>query len=145
MADKKTKVLLVDDDQIIRIYFHDVFWINGFENRCELYLASDLEAAERVIGNPETRPDIIFLDLVLPKKVDGRTISDPKNSFEFLKKIKADHLMAKTSVIIFSGESDKKLEKEAKKYGADGYLRKEASLAKDIVSLTNNLLAKYES
>ncbi len=141
MADeKKIKVLLVDDEEIIRIYFHDIFWIYGFENRCDLAMAVNLDDAEKIVADPETRPDVIFLDLTLPKKVDERTLIDPEFSFQFLEKIKKDPETKRIKVVIFSGHADKEFQDEAKAKGADGYVHKEQSLPKDLVDAINNVL-----
>jgi CheY-like chemotaxis protein len=142
MADKKTKVLIVDDDEVIRIYFHDIFWIYGFEDRCELSVAADLDAAERTVVDPASRPSIVFLDLSLPKKVGGRTVIDPRYSFDFVKRIKADPLMSETRVVMLSDHAEKEFEAEAKEAGVDIYLRKGENLPKDIVELVSRLLAK---
>jgi len=138
--ESRTKILLVDDDEIIRIYFHDIFWIYGFESRCDLTMAVNLDEAEKIVADPETRPDIIFLDLTLPKKVGERTLIDPEYSFEFLERIKADPATKGIKVMIFSGHAEKEFQEEAKAKGADGYVHKEQSLPKDLVDVINKVL-----
>jgi len=138
---EKLKVLLVDDDEIIRIYFHDIFWIHGFEKDCELTITEDLDQAEAVMADPAKRPDIIFLDLGLPKKVDGRTIIDPKYSFEFTRKIKEDPSLAHIKIFIFSGHSEAEFREEAKTVHADGYIDKGENLVTDIVRMIAGLVA----
>ncbi len=140
MPNAKLKVLLVDDDEIIRIYFHDIFWIYGFESRCDLAIAANLDDADRIVMDPATRPDVIFLDLALPKKVGERTLIDPKYSFEFLEKIKKDPELHKIKVMIFSGHSEKEYVDEAKARGADGYIHKEQSLPKDLIATINSVI-----
>lgn len=140
MANAKPKVLLVDDDEIIQIYFHDIFWIYGFEKRCELLSATNLDDAERMVTDPASRPDIIFLDLALPKKVGERTLIDPKYSFEFLQRIKKDPNLASIKVMIFSGHTEKEFVDEATAAGADGYIHKEQSLPKDLIAAINSAI-----
>lgn len=140
MSSRKLKVLLVDSDEIIRIYFHDIFWINGFEHRCELSVAADFETAERVIADPATRPDVMFLDLTLPKKVGDRTLVDPKYSFDLLQRVKGDPATKDIKVIIFSSHTEREFRDEAMAKGADQYLLKEQSLPKDLVAAVNRAL-----
>jgi DNA-binding NarL/FixJ family response regulator len=140
MPQKKFKILLVDDDEIIRIYFHDIFWMYGFENRCELTVAGDLDQAETIVADPDRRPDIVFLDLVLPKKDGDRTVMDPKNSFAFLDRIKTDSATKHAAVFIFSSHSEGEYQKEAMKRGAAGFIHKEQTLPKDIVAIVNQAL-----
>lgn len=140
MPNTKLKILLVDDDEIIRIYFHDIFWIYGFENRCELTIANNLDEAEKIVADASTRPDVIFLDLALPKKVEERTLIEPKYSFEFLEKIKHDPKTKHIKVMIFSGHAEKEYMDEAQAKGADGYIHKEQSLPKDLVAMINKVI-----
>jgi CheY-like chemotaxis protein len=134
MANAKLKILLVDDDEIVGIYFHDIFWIYGFEDRLELAIATNLDDAERIVADATKRPDVIFLDLALPKKVGERTIIDPKYSFDFVERVKHDPKLASVKVMIFSGHSEKEYVDEAKARGADGYIHKEQSLPKDLIA-----------
>ena len=140
MANAKYKILLVDDDEIIRIYFHDIFWIYGFEKKCELLSSNNLDEAERMVTDAATQPDIIFLDLSLPKKVGERTLIEPKYSFEFLDRVKKDPKLATTKVFIFTGHAEKEYMDEAKAHGADGYIHKEQTLPKDLIATINAAL-----
>ncbi|HVN26076.1 MAG TPA: response regulator [Candidatus Paceibacterota bacterium] len=140
--DPKTRILLVDDDEIIRIYFHDVFWIYGFERTCDLAVAQNLDDAEKAVADPASRPDVVFLDLAIPKKVEDRTIIDPENSFAFLERIKRDPATKDIKVLIFSGHSEKEFQEEAEAKGADGYIHKEQTMPKDLVEIINNVVGK---
>jgi len=142
MPAAKPKILLVDDDEIIRIYFHDIFWIYGFENRCELAIATNLDDAEKIVADPTTRPTVVFLDLALPKKMGERTVIDPNDSFAFLERIKHDPETKGVKVMIFSGHSEKEYMDEAKAKGADGYVHKEQSLPKDLVATLNTVIGE---
>jgi CheY-like chemotaxis protein len=140
MAHEKAKILLVDDEEIIRIYFHDIFWIYGFERRGDLTVVSNLAEAEKIVANPETRPDVIFLDLTIPQKIGERTVVDPEFSFAFLERIKKDPATKDVKVMIFSGHPEKEFQDEAQAKGADGFIHKEQSLPKDIVDVINKVL-----
>src|SRR3990167_5953917 len=105
----RIKILLVDDDEMLRIYFKDIFWIHNLEYKYELTVANNIKKAEEVINNPETCPNIIFLDLVMPIESGGRAIASPEAGLGLLKKIKSDPKLKIIKVIAFSGHNEKAL------------------------------------
>jgi CheY-like chemotaxis protein len=134
-VEKKVKVLIADGSEFIRIYFRDVFWINGFEDCCELSTTADLDATEAMVADPEKRPDVIFLGLSLRKKVDGRFVTDPRYSFEFARRIKSDPALRHIKVFVFSSHMEKRFERDAKDANVDKYIYKNQNLPKDLVAL----------
>lgn len=108
LSKNKTKILLVDDNEIIRIYLRDVFWIHGLENKYDLSAVESIEKAEKLIENPKTRPEIVFCDLVMPVTGGDKTAMSSAAGFSLLEKIKSDPELKKIKVIIFSGHDEKK-------------------------------------
>jgi len=134
-ANTKIKVLIVDESEIVRIYLRDIFWINGFENYCELMSATNLNDAEAIVADPKTRPDVIFLALSLRKKVDGHTHIDPKNSFAFVRSIKSDPALQHIKVFIISSLLKEQFEKDIAESKVDKYISKDQNLPKDMIPI----------
>ena len=130
----RIKILLVDDDEMLRIYFKDIFWIHNLEYKYELTVCDNIKKAEEVINNPETRPNIAFLDLVMPIETGGRTIASPEAGLSLIKKIKSDPKLKNIKIIVFSGHNEKALMDKVKKLGAENYLIKGDNLPKDLVN-----------
>lgn len=141
-SSEKTKILLVDDDEMIRIYFRDVLWIHGLESKCEITIVGSVAEAEKIINDPQKRPQIIFLDLVMPIEKDGRKIVSPEAGFKFLKKIKADENLKKIKVIIFSSHSEESLKEKAKRLGAEDYIVKGTHLPKELAGEIEKIVNK---
>ena len=136
----KAKVLLIDDNEVIRIYFKEVFWIHGLESQYDLEVAESFDRAESLIRDPKTRPQIIFSDLVLAYRgPDGRMVTSPEAGFSLLQKIKNDPELKNIKVIIFSGYADKAYQDKAKQMGADGYLVKADNMPEDIVAFMQSM------
>lgn len=136
----KIKILLVDDDEMIRIYFRDIFWIHGLENKYEFSTTDNIQQAEKIIANPETRPSIIFLDLLMPvESENNRTSLSPEGSFIFLKRIKTDPELKNIKVIIFSSHSEQIFKDQAKKLGAETYLIKGDNLPTELINFVSKL------
>lgn len=142
MADfpKKIKILLVDDDEMVRIYFRDIFWIHGLDNKYEFNVAENIEKAEKIIDEPQNRPDLMFLDLTMPIKKDDRITVSPEAGLEFLKKIKSDMSLKKIKVIVFSGHSEPALQYKAKQLGAENYLIKGNNLPLELIEFVEKTI-----
>lgn len=138
---QKKKILLVDDEEMLRIYFRDIFWIHGLENQYEVTTAEDPAKAEALIRDETTRPDIIFLDLVMPIEVNGRMQMTPEAGMMLLAKIKSDPKLKDIKVIIFSSHAEHAYLERAKNLGADTYLVKGDHLPQDILSF----ITKYSA
>jgi DNA-binding response OmpR family regulator len=85
------KILLVEDSKPIRRENETVLHQAGYEVIC----AEDGETALRMAR--EQRPDLILLDMILPK------ISGP----EVLRGLKGDHSTAEIPVVVLSSLSEK--------------------------------------
>ncbi|MEK7482102.1 MAG: response regulator, partial [Patescibacteria group bacterium] len=128
--------------EMVRIYFRDIFWIHGMDDKYDLNVVDNLKKAEEIIANPETRPAILFLDLVMPTEINGRTVISPEAGFGLLKKIKSSPDLKNIKVIVFSGHTEEALQKQAEKLGAETYLIKGSNLPKELVEFVEKIAKK---
>ncbi len=104
----KAKVLIADDEEIIRELVKDVLENEGYE----LIVACDgKEALAKVYA--ET-PDILILDVKMPYL----------NGLEVCQKIRADALMSNLPIIVLTAKKTEKDEVEGLELGVDDYLTK---------------------
>src|SRR3989344_4096877 len=127
-TENKKKILLVDDNEIIRIYFREIFWIHGLENKYDLNICQTTEEALKLVKNPKTRPSIIFSGLVMPVVEGKKIVVTSEAGLSLIKTIKSDPDLKKITVVIFSGFSDPKYKTQAMKYGADFFLVKHENM-----------------
>jgi CheY-like chemotaxis protein len=106
------KCLLIDDDsddqQIFLGAVHEV----SPTTRCSVI--SDAETALEILKDSVVLPDIIFLDINMPR-MDG---------FEMIIQLKRDPRLAKIPVIFYSTTSDERQIAQATKLGATGFVTK---------------------
>ena len=102
------KILLVEDDK----FFREFYAFKLKEKKIDVGQAGDGEEALTII--PVFKPDLILLDLIMPKK-DG---------FELLKDMSVDPEMSKIPVLVFSTLGQQKDIDRAKQLGAKGYVNK---------------------
>jgi len=137
---KKIKILLIDNDEMMRIYFRDIFWIHGRSNTYEISMASSFLEAEKIINDKDTRPDTIFLDVMMP--VPGENNSPGmqiQRTLSFVEKVKKNKDLFSIKIIIYSGQKEKSIKNAFHKLGVDGYLIKGELMPKEIIAFTDKI------
>ena len=119
------KILLVEDEKILAEMYKDKFTEAGFE----VFLA--LEAKEGLKLAKKERPDLIVLDILLPRE----------NGITFLTWLRKDSETASIPVVAFSNYDDPATKREAAKLGVKEYLIKTNYTPSEIVAKIKQLLA----
>jgi CheY-like chemotaxis protein len=120
-----TKVLIVDDDELIRQMYQKIFSVNGFE----VEEAEDGEQA--VVKAGELNPDIIMLDIMMPKL----------NGLEALEKLKSDEKTKNIPVIMLTSLTARQDAESALAKGAAKYIVKGEHEPKEVVQTVKDYLA----
>ncbi len=118
-------ILVVDDDPYIQRSLTFVLKKEGFE----VDFASNGEEAIRKTS--ELRPEIIFLDIMMPKI----------NGFNVCKTIKSDAQMKNSYIIVLTAKGQEVDKEICIRNGADEFITKPFS-PKEIVSKVRNILKK---
>lgn len=140
IVQKKIKILLVDSDEMMRIYFRDVFWIHGRSDTYEIMMASSLEEAEKNISDKDTKPDTIFMDVMtMCSNMHCGGDEQTRKALSFIERIKKDKDLSSMKVIIFSNKKEESIKDEASKLGVDGFLTKGELMPKDIIDFTDKI------
>ncbi|MEI7765027.1 MAG: response regulator [bacterium] len=138
---KKIKILLIDDDETMSIYFRDVFWIHGKGDIYNVATVPSIEEAEKIIENKNERPDTIFLDILMSSK--GKKLGDKayqmSHSLDFINKIKKNKDLADINIIIYSGQREKYLKQILEGIDVDGYLIKGETMPREIVAFADKI------
>ncbi len=113
-----SKILIVEDEKLLREMYHDKFTESGFE-------VISVDSAEDAIDSvSKERPDLILLDILLPRE----------NGVSFLKQLKKDEKNASIPVVVFSNFDDPETKREALAMGAKEYLIKANLTPQDIIN-----------
>lgn len=132
MSDNQLKILSIENDEFMKIFLKDIFWIHG-ANKEDLNIFGNLKKAREFLKNPENKPDIILMGIGLPEE-DGEKI-DVKNGFRFLEDLKSNPETKDIKVIIFSNFGDKEIKEKALKMGVCKFLVKGEYLPQDILKI----------
>lgn len=106
--EKKPKILVVDDEEMIRDMINDILAPLGYEI---IQACNGLEALEMVDAKS---PDIVLLDVTMPKM----------NGFEVLKRIKESEDTRKIPVVMITALNELQIRIKAIELGVDDFLSK---------------------
>ena len=110
---KKKSILLIEDDELDIISFQRT--ISKFNIEYELHTAyNGKDALEILTGTNAIKPDLILLDLNMPKM----------NGFEFLEALRGDTNLSDLSVFVMTTSSEPADRQRAEMYGIKGYFIK---------------------
>jgi CheY-like chemotaxis protein len=109
-ADRRARILLADDEQDVAAVARMRLEVNGYE------VVTAADGAEAIARFDSCRPDLVLLDLRMPK-LDG---------YQVCQVLKSDPATRAVPVIIFSASSSQALALERKclELGADDFVRK---------------------
>ncbi len=105
---RKDTILVVDDDRIIVEILKQSLSLGGYE------VASAADGEEGLVLTRELRPDLVLLDVMMPK-MDGYTVC---------RRLKEDPTTRMTPVIILTALTDRDDKLKALEVGADEFIRK---------------------
>ena len=121
-----TKVLLVEDDDLIVRLYEKLFKLEKFDIKTADNGQAGLDALK------EYTPDIILLDVMMPEM----------NGLEMLNRLKADEATKSIPVVVLTNVSDVSIANEAISRGAVLSLVKSESEPEDVVAAVKGVLAR---
>lgn len=126
MADKKIKVLLIEDEEMLANMYEVKFKNEGFD------LIKALDGAQGLKLAKSEKPDFILLDIIMPK-MDG---------FSVLKSLKEDMETKNIPVVLLTNLGQEEDIDRGKKLGAVGYLVKANITPAEVVAEVKQQIAK---
>jgi len=126
MPKKTPKILMIEDDKFLRKIYKNKLSKEGFEF---VEAINGVEGLNKVLSE---KPDLVLLDLILPRK----------NGFDVLIEMKRDSATKKTPVIILSNLGQETDIQRGLSLGAQDYLIKtDVSLSEVINKVKENLVS----
>ena len=123
---KKTKVLIIEDDAYIMEMYKIKFEFSDFE----VISANDGAMGLKILE--KKKPDIILLDIIMPKK-DG---------FSVLKEIKSNPALEKIPVILLTNLGQRENIEKGLELGAASYIIKAHFTPSEVVKKVREVLEK---
>ena len=112
MAEKKARIMIVDDASLVRLYYRRIVEMAGHEVDEAL---NGIEALEKLVQNSDNLPDLLIVDVNMPQ-MDGLT---------FLATLRKQSLpLSSIPALVTSSESNQKDIDAARAAGSNYYLVK---------------------
>ena len=126
LASGKNKIVIIEDD----LFLLEIYSRKFSDANFDIATAIEGESALEVIH--KEKPDIILLDLILPK-IDG---------LEVLRVIKKDKTLNKIPVVVLTNRGEKDLIEKSIKLGAAAYITKITYTPTEVISKVISILSK---
>jgi DNA-binding response OmpR family regulator len=126
MTDKKINILIVDDDMTLHEMYEERLKLEGYN------IASAYDGEEALAKVSESEPDIILLDIMMPKI----------NGIDVMKKLREDEKTADIPIILLTAlvQEINKIKDMMKEY--DSYLIKSEIMPGDVIKTIEASLKK---
>lgn len=126
MAGAKTRILLIEDEEMLANMYEVKFKNEGFE------LEKALDGSDGLAKAKANKPDFILLDIIMPK-MDG---------FSVLKSLKEDETTKDVPVMLLTNLGQEEDIKKGQELGAVGYLVKANITPSEVVAEVKKKLGK---
>ena len=126
MEEKQALIYLVEDDVFIVNLYKRLFKVTEFE----LATASNGEDAIEDLRKREKKPDLILLDIILPRL----------NGFELLKLIKDNDSLKQIPVVVLTNLSEEEQAKKALELGVSLYLVKSLYTPQELIDKVKEII-----
>jgi CheY-like chemotaxis protein len=134
------RILLAEENEIIRLFFRDSFWLHGAAGSYDISFASSFKEAKAIFGQSELDFDIIFLNLSFHIEHKSRNVLDPKAGFELISQIRSNKSADGIKIVVFSSKQYFSFWKKAKKLGADYFLKQDEYLPNHLVTWVEEIM-----
>jgi DNA-binding NarL/FixJ family response regulator len=136
------KVLMIEDDDMMRILFRDTFWIHssGKSNIDVTAVTSLQEAKDYLADTNNIRPKVFFTDLgLMTLTPEGTKVREFEPTLTFIREIRKSEEFSKTPIIVYSGYSEDEIKQKALDAGANHFLVKGDLTPTEIVEFVEKL------
>ena len=123
-------IFLTEDDPLMGDLYARAFKLNNLDFK----IVSNGEEVINTLKSMNPKPDIILLDVMMPKK----------SGFDVLSEIKEDQNLKDIPVILLTNLEEEKDKKRGLSLGAESYLVKSRYGPKEIVSKIKEICLKHE-
>jgi CheY-like chemotaxis protein len=115
MMTEKLRIFYLDDDADDRFLFQEA--LSELSIDTEVTVLEDGEALLHLLENPPPTPNLIFVDLNMPRK----------NGYQVLTEIKSNRSLKQFSVVVLTTSSEKTVIESTRQLGADAFITKPES------------------
>lgn len=129
----RSRLLFVEDEKQLVDLYRAFFEKHGYE----FLSTDDIDYAMRL--TEEKKPEVILLDLLIPKKEGGMVKTDAELGYDFLAAVKKNPKTKDIPVVVFTSLDTIRDRERCAEMGAIKYLFKGKALPQDVLSAVATL------
>ncbi|MDD4332807.1 MAG: response regulator [Patescibacteria group bacterium] len=118
MKSSKGRILFVEDEKNLVDMYHDFFEKNGYDFMTTSNIKEALSITEF------EQPDIVLLDIIIPKEEKGVMNMVAEQGYEYLRVVKKNRKIREIPILMFTNLDTEQDRKKSEKMGAAAYIFK---------------------
>lgn len=136
LKSKKGRILFIEDERNLVDLYHSYFEGKGYD----FLSTKDIEEAEKLTEFEQ--PDVILLDLILPKEEEGIIKTDAEQGYEFLTLAKRNPKIKNIPIVVFTSLNTDYDRKKCADLGAIAYLFKGRATPQEVLKTVDKMIQR---
>lgn len=136
MKSDKGRILFVEDEKNLVDMYHDYFINRGYD------FLSTKDINEALALSEFEHPDVVLLDIIIPKEENGVINIIAEQGYDYLKAVKANPKIKDIPIIVFTNLDTSKDRKKCEDMGAAAYIFKRDSSPNEVLETVDEVIAR---
>lgn len=135
MKSDKGRILFVEDERNLVDMYHNYFLNRGYDFLSTKNIAEALRITEF------EQPDIVLLDIIIPKEMpDGSVYTMAEQGWDYLKAAKENPKIKNIPVVVFTNLDTKEDHEKSEKMGAAAYVFKRDTKPAELLAVVDEII-----
>ncbi|MDO8592733.1 MAG: response regulator [bacterium] len=128
------RILFVEDEKNLVDIYHDYFAAYGYE------ISSTKDIEEALAATEAGRPDLVLLDIIIPKEKKGVVDLISEQGYDYLAAVKKNSLTKDIPVVVFTNLDSDQDRKKCESLGAAAYIFKRDCSPKEVLAAVEKII-----
>lgn len=138
MKSDKGRILFVEDERHLVDMYHKYFLSKGYD------FLSTKDIKEALYVTEFEQPDIVLLDIIIPKKMkEGGIYTMAEQGWDYLREVKKNPETKDIPIVVFTNLDTHQDRVKSEQMGATAYVFKRDTEPKELLAVIDEIIAKY--
>ena len=139
MRSETGRILFVEDESNLVDIYHDYFETNGYD------FLSTKNIEEALAITRFEQPDLVLLDIIIPKEEKGVVNLMAEQGYEYLNAVKRNPKTKNIPIVVFTNLDTDQDRKKCEEMGAAAYIFKRDCTPKEVLDTVEKIIAAHRS
>lgn len=137
MKSSRSRILFVEDEKGLVDIYHDYFNANGYD------FMSTKDTKEALMITEVERPDLVLLDIIIPKEKKGVINLIAEQGYDYLEAVKNNPKTKDVPVVVFTNLDTDQDRKKCEEMGAAAYIFKRDCTPREVLSAVAKIIETH--